>query len=160
MSAHNAEIPGLWYWQGCRTRGFQGGYWPLKFTTTINAKSSFSNDFRLLSAPSNFLDPPLVLLIGFICLGLTKRWQKNVKFFKPTRSFAVHTEVLYPLCYSERFSSSVEYKDDGEKWICCPEEQPFDEIRWHDIVQGHWWFDVGLGFIRNIMMTSSCSSLS
>ena len=31
--------------------------------------------------------------------------------------------------YAERFSSSVEYKDDGEKWICCPEEQPFDEIR-------------------------------
>ena len=49
---------------------------------------------------------------------------KKVKFFIPTLSF-----VPWPLCYAERFSSSVEYKDDGEKWICCPEEQPFDEIR-------------------------------
>ena len=153
MSAHNAEIPGLWHWQGCRTRGFKGGYWPLKFTTAIKVTPSPSNNFQLLLAPSNFLDPPPVLLIGFICLKLTKRWQKKWNSWYPL-------EVLCPLCYAERFSSSVEYKDDGEKWICCPEEQPFDEIRWHDIVQGHWWFDVGLGFIRNIMMTSSCSSLS
>ena len=59
---------GFWYWQGCRTQGFKGGYWSLKFTTAIKATSSPSNDFRLLLVPSNFLDPPPVLLVGFICL--------------------------------------------------------------------------------------------